>query len=169
MKKEIVSEFGCICYEEGFWTGKRKITIDGTELGKVDKKTYSLTKVDPETEQSQNLIVRLNGSVFNGVTLTINDQTITVIDKTTTLDYIIAALPVAFVIIWGNIPQLCLIIPVVGGAIGGAVSILFSCLGIFYSKIVNKKYKLLASIGFSLLGIIACILIGYIIVGIALS
>lgn len=169
MKKEVVSEFGSIIYEENFWTGKRKITIDGIELEKIDKKAYSFTNVDPETEKPQNLVVKINGALFSGVTLTIKDKTITVIDKTTILDYIIFVLPIVFVIIWGNSPKLCLMLPIVGGAIGGAVSALFASLGIYYSKIINKKYKLLASLGFSLLGIVVCILIGFLIVGIALS
>ena len=37
-------------------------------------------------------------------------------------EYVLAVLPFLLVIIWGSSVQLCSIIPVLGGAIGGAIS-----------------------------------------------
>lgn len=42
MKKEITARDGkVIYYEEGFWSGKRKIKVNGVPLIKINKTTYS--------------------------------------------------------------------------------------------------------------------------------
>lgn len=81
-------------------------------------------------------------------------------------DYVLAIIPLILVLVWGNSVYLCTIIPIVGGALGGAISGL--CCGIslmlmakqenFTIKIVIAVVNLIVSFG-------ACALVGLLIIG----
>ena len=53
------------------------------------------------------------------------------------------------ILVWGNVPALCEIIPVVGGAIGGGISGLMACITLFLMRNTKKvSHKLLIWLGF---------------------
>ena len=62
----------------------------------------------------------MKGNVLTGVCLNIGGEDIWIVPKAGALDWVLSALPFALIMLWGNNPQLCSLIPVVGGAIGGA-------------------------------------------------
>lgn len=107
--------YGVIRYDENIWTGKRTLAINGTILRKAKKNIYTLG------EGESAIPVTLKGNTLLGVTVVIQGQEITILPKPTALEWILSVLPFALVMIWGNNPVLCSIIPVVGGAIGGLV------------------------------------------------
>lgn len=75
--------------------------------------------------------------------------------------YLLFVAPVLFIIIFGSIPSLVEIFPVVGGLIGGLISCAISCVGLsMYYKISNKKVALLVQFCFALLSVFACYLVG---------
>lgn len=90
-------------YEEGFWTGKRTVRIDGKELVKIGKKVFVYDEKRYE----------LKGNYLTGVTLLSPDENIELIRKLNVLEWILVALPLFLVLI--------------GGAIGGAMGALAAC------------------------------------------
>jgi hypothetical protein len=86
-----------ITYSENFWTGKKKITINGEELQKIDKKTYKY--------EDNHYTVK--GSFLTGVEMTNGVQFITLVRKMTTLETILCFLPFLLVITGGAIGGLC--------------------------------------------------------------
>ena len=106
---------GEITYEESLWSGKKTISIHGTVLQKVKKDTYCW---DHDGQQRQ---VILRGNVLTGATLIMDDEEIVLSPKPTLLDWLLSFLPFGIIMVWGNNPYLCSIIPVAGGAIGGAL------------------------------------------------
>lgn len=67
--------------------------------------------------------------------------------------------------IFGNIPALVKIFPVVGGLVGGLISCAISSVGLcMYYKISNKKLALLVQFCIALLSIFACYIVGLLII-----
>ncbi len=131
------SVYGVIGYEEGFWTGKRTITFNGFPLIKLNKTTYELP-ANPTTGTPA-LTVTVKGSFIGGVTLTVGDEIITVIPKTSVADYVLGILPGA--LFFGLLIQ---------GAIGGALAGMMAVGGVMLMKSrPNLKQKLLISLGAS--------------------
>lgn len=115
MKVTVENEkYGIVEYKENFWTGKREISVDGKEYKHKIKNVY----VNSSGEK-----VKLSGSYFSAVRLMVIDTYVEVVPKTTAFEYILAILPFIVIILWGNAPYLCSILPVVGGIIGGSISI----------------------------------------------
>ena len=113
--------YGAISYEENIWTGKKSLAVNGKYLKKGRKNVFTL-------EDGENtLYVTLKGNALTGVTATIQGQDIVILPKLSGLDYILCILPFALIMIWGNSQALCSIVPVVGGAIGGAIGAIFAC------------------------------------------
>ena len=116
MKKVIMHPtYGEIVYEEGFWSGKRTFTVNGTAMQKISKDTYTFI-VGEESVQAV-----LQGSMLMGASLNIRGEKIWIISKPKLYDWLLSFLPFAIIMIWGNSAPLCSIIPVAGGAIGGAL------------------------------------------------
>ncbi len=86
-----------ITYSENFWTGKKKITIDGQELQKIDKKTY----------RYENNHYTVKGSFLTGVEMTNGVQFITLVRKLSVLETILCFLPFLLVVTGGAIGGLC--------------------------------------------------------------
>ncbi len=141
-----IAEIGLVTYEESFWTGKKKILVDGQEASKVNKKTFRLN----------DLTMELKGNYVQGVKLMCNGQVHTVVRATYWYEYLLALLPFLFVMIWGNSPALCQIFPIVGGAIGGAVSCVMLILQITVFRLINHP---LIKILFSLAVLVATLLL----------
>ena len=103
--------YGEIVYDESVWTGKKTLTINGAPCFAVSKKEFMVG------EQKAMLL----GNLFMGIQLSINQETIELSPRPTWYEIVLAILPLAFLLTWGNSPTLCAIFPVVGGAIGGAI------------------------------------------------
>ncbi len=155
MQKVIQHEkYGCIVYQENFWTGKPTVTINNTALKKINKRTFEYENEGTVTT------VALKGSMLNGVQLQIGDDLITVQEKAKWYEYALSVLILVFDLVWGNVPALCAIFPLVGGAIGGFICGLFAVLNLFFMRKAEKIWqKLLIFLGFFAVSILCCYLI----------
>ena len=151
MKTVIQHEtYGEIVYDESAWTGKKSVSIGGAPLDKVSKKEF---KMQDGTD------VTVNGGFLQGASLDIKGEKIVLSPCVKWYEIVLYVLPFLFVVIWGNVPALCMIIPIVGGAIGGGISGLFSVLGLLGMKSVKPIwFKLL--IGFASLAITIAVCYG---------
>ena len=108
--------YGKITYDENIWSGKKTLSINGVTLSKINKNIFSWTN------GMANLSVVLKGNAMTGASIVIGGETIELYSKPSVLDWILSMLPFVLVMVWGNSRALCEIVPVAGGAIGGAVS-----------------------------------------------
>lgn len=118
MKKEVVTQSGkVLSYEETFWLGKRTLHVDGVELTKKKKTTY--------TDGTNDYIVK--GNQFFGLTIEIfndnNKEVCVILEKLSIIGIILACIPLIMVFI--------------GGAIGGALG----ALGFFLVIMTYRKTK----------------------------
>ena len=124
--------FGEIVYNENAFTGKKVLTVNGVEATAVSKKEFL---IDGKK-------ATLKGSFITGVELLIEDDVVVLSPKPRWYESLISILPFLFVIIWGNNVSLCAIVPVLGGALGGALGALGSMLSLLFIKkaklIINK-------------------------------
>jgi hypothetical protein len=112
-----------IVYYEDFWTGKKRISINGKELLKIDKKTYKL----------EDKYYTVKGSYLTGVDLIDGVQSVALVRKLTTLETILCFLPFLLAFIGGAIGGLC-----------GGAACAFNA--IFIRKTNNTVGKILCSI-----------------------
>ncbi len=153
-------KYGIIKYNESFWTGKKELNIDGKNFFKVAKNKYSYG-------QGDDLITAIiKGNMLTGVTILIENDEIEVVRKTKVYEYILAFLPFILICIWGNSQTLCSIFPVVGGAIGGAISGGMSIVSLMFMK---KQKSFIGIILVSLISLIVTVLSCYLIAVILLS
>jgi hypothetical protein len=146
--------YGQIEYNENFWTGKRELAIGGQKLLKKKKNVYTFNS------ETGNLDCRIKGSFLTGATLHIDQDVIQLSESCKWYEIFCSALIFAFVLIWGNIPDLCEIIPIVGGAIGGGISGLGACVSLFLMKRTkNAGLKLLVWLGMFVATILLCFLV----------
>ena len=108
-------KYGRIVYEEGIWTGKKTLSVDGFVFEKQTRTKYTCT-----TEDSY-MSAELKGSFMTGVEVRINGgDRITLLRKTQWYEILLAILPFVFVLTWGNSAALCKIFPMIGGVVVGA-------------------------------------------------
>lgn len=149
-------ELGEIVYEENFWTGRKQISINGEQLLKKSRLSF---------ETADGKAVTLKGNMFAGTKAEIDGQIIEIVPATKWYEYILAFIPLLFVLIWGNVPSLVVILPIVGGAIGGFVSALFAMLTIYLIKKTDKiGVKLLIALANFAVTILVCFLLALAIV-----
>ncbi|MDE6058634.1 MAG: hypothetical protein K2G44_01170 [Clostridia bacterium] len=133
MQKIIQHEkYGEIKYRESFWTGNAEVSIGGVPLNKTGKKTFEY--MDGETMYP----VEAKGNVMSGVTLYIGDEAFPVCEKAKWYEYVLSAFIFVFILVWGNVPALVKLLPLVGGAIGGGIAGLFFVLSLFGMRLVRK-------------------------------
>ena len=143
-------EFGTIEYTEGFWTGKKTLVLNGLPLKKFTNNIFLL----PDGRHAA-----IKGNYIIGAQLLIGERNITLTSSITWYEIILAFLPFAFDIIWGNSPTLYKIIPIVGGGIGGFISALIGFLAANAMKESEKTiHKVLKGLGFFLLSIIVLLM-----------
>ena len=94
--------------------------------------------------------MEVQGNFLKGVSIAIDGEKIQVVEKPAWYTTAIAAFTVLFVIIWGSIPALVPVFPIVGGALGGLISALFACLQISMASRVDVWWKklLIGVLGF---------------------
>ncbi len=158
VSKEI-ENIGTVCYEESVWTGTKTLFLDGVKLTKLSKTTFEYAKDETVIQFS------LDGNFLRGVNLVVNEEKYELIQKTAWYEYIVSFIGLVFILVWGNVPALCKIFPVVGGAIGGLIGALGAILGINMMR-VSKKPVIRLLIGFagSVFAVLICFLIGLAIV-----
>ena len=147
--------YGRIEYEESFWSGKRIIKIDNRELTKKSRNIYILKTEDGDLE------CKVKGSFIFGVSLYIDQDIIQLTEHCKWYEMFLSMLICVFVLIWGNIPALCKIFPVVGGAIGGGISGAAMCVNLVLMKQKkNVAIKLLSWLGMFVGTVLVCALLG---------
>ena len=167
MEKTIDTQFGELKYNESFFTGKIDIYLNGIHAIKKRRKVFQI-----ESDEDPNDItsIYIYGNFLFGVKVIINGKIYTIYEKPRWYEYLIALLFIAVTIIWGSIPALVKIIPIVGGAIGGAIAGFFNALGFALARKTNKILKKLISlIGFGLLSFITCFAIAICILNIVFN
>ncbi len=162
MKKVInSSKYGDIVYSENFWTGKKAISINGVDLAKKSKNLYEYAKEDVTLQ------VEVKGNFTMGVKLMINDEEIIVTPAPKWYEIALSLIGFVLIMVWGNVPQLCSIVPVVGGAIGGLISGLLCMVNFVVITKFNKIWlKVLISVGFVALNFLTCYLVALLILAI---
>lgn len=161
MKSVVKNEvYGEIVYDENFWSGKKTLSINGINLAKKDKKTFILEK--PEGP----VVVHVIGNIYNGEKIEINQDVIILNEKATWYEMFCSISIFLLIIIWGGNAELCRIVPIVGGAIGGGISGGMSYCNLIAMKQSNQVWKkLLIWLGF----LIGTIFICYIVAALILS
>ena len=168
--------YGQIIFDESFWTGKKDIYINGVKLAKVDRKTYSyraqiekkdefgdniLNEYGQRTYESINKTVYFKGNFISGASIEIDNVEIEVSKKAQWYELVLMWLPFVFVLIWGNMDISLEIFPVVGGLIGGLITLALGVWNIGLMKAQkNIGLKLAIGIGIALPSIFICNLIG---------
>ena len=155
MKKTIkVESIGEFTYDEGFWTGKKELSLDGKALEKTSKTTYKL---------ADGKIVEVQGNFLMGANLKVDNQSYEIFPMLKWYEYILTCLPLILICVWGNLIYLCKIVPIVGGAIGGLISGLMSCLNLFVIKMAKPFWlKILIGIGVAGVTFLLCYLVALI-------
>ncbi len=124
-----------LCYEEGFWTGKRTIKYDGVILSKVKRRIYEYR--NGETVET----FEIKGNQLFGIKIKMFDNEVEIARKLTWYEIVMAVLVFAPGFLFGAI----------GGAIGGALA--FTNLVII--RQVDKIYlKIIFSILFLAIGLL---------------
>lgn len=86
-----------ITYSESFWTGKKKISINGQELQKLDKKTYRYGET----------CYTVNGSYLTGVELSDGEKSVMLVRKLKTFEMILCFLPFLVILSGGATGGIC--------------------------------------------------------------
>ena len=161
MKKTFNSEkYGIIEYYENFWSGKKKVSINGNLMTASSKLSFQ-TKID-----GVDVKALLLGNMFNGMTLKIDEEKFEVYPASKWYEYVLAILSLVLICVWGNSKALCSILPVVGGGIGGGISGASAFISlVLMKKVSNPLYKILIGLGMIIASFAICALIGIIILG----
>lgn len=111
-----------ILYQESAWTGKKKLTVNGTCAVKVGKKLF-------RSEQNGATVdYTVKGNFLLGVTVEANNGQTVLLAKNTWYDWIMIFLPI-----------LGVGVGVFGGAIGGGLSALFCILGALINANLSRS------------------------------
>ncbi len=154
-----IENLGQVKYTESFWTGKKTLFINGIEAKKLTSKSFEYIDADKK------YYIELKGSFFFGLKMIFNNNTYVLENAFKWYEYLIALISFVFVLIWGNSVALCKIIPIVGGAVGGGVSMLGSILSLLAMKTQKKPIlRIVVGLLTCLASIAVCALIGFIIV-----
>lgn len=143
MKKIIEDEdYGTIIYEESFWLGRKSLTVNGSPLRKISKKQFELT--DGST-------VSICGNYYSGLSLLIGSKNITIMPKLKWYELVLCIMPFILNLVWGNVVALCEIVPIIGGAIGGAICGALSFVSLYLIRTVKPTW-LKIIVAFAMLG-----------------
>lgn len=152
MKSVIQHEsLGEIIYEESAWTGSKSISINGQKLSKVKRNVF-------QTQEGET--VTLKGNYFLGTKAVIGTETVALTQSIKWYEYVLAIIPFILIFTWGNSVELCSIVPIVGGGIGGAINGAMIFLNLwFIKKAKNIAFKVLIAIGVTGLCFLICYLV----------
>ena len=159
MKINVINDkYGKIIYDESIWTGKKIITINGKQLTKLSKSTFSY---DFDGEE---IVINLKGNLMTGSSIIIKNDCIQLVPKTLWWEYVLVFLPFIFIIVWSSFPATAEIFPLIGGFMGGAIAGVIAVVSMFLMKIVKKRiFKFLIGLGLGLTSIMICYMFAIII------
>lgn len=129
-----------LCYEEGFWTGKRTIKYDGVTLTKIKRNLYEY-KNGESVEQFE-----VKGNQFYGITITMFGNNVEIVRRLTWYEIVMSV--VVFV------PG------VLFGAVGGVIGALIGITNLIVIRKVNKWWlQLIISLVFTAV----CLVLSYVV------
>ena len=103
--------------------------------------------------------VKLKGNYLIGVKLNISGEDVQVIEAPKWYEIAMYILTFTLILIWGNSPELCAIVPVLGGALGGLIAGACIVGGLGLSRQTkNGLVKFLISLGTLVVTFVACTL-----------
>ena len=144
---------GEVEYIENAWTGKKEISINGNKLEKINRTTFKYVKDEKE------VVAKIEGNYLGGSKLVVEDQTVQLTPKIKWYEAMLSIMIVLLICVWGNVVALCQIVPIIGGAVGGAISGLFAMLNIMVMKATSNIWlKLLIWLGFMVATFLTCYL-----------
>ena len=136
--------YGEITYEESLMSGRKTLYVNGSMLVRRKKNEYLLPR-----EDGTEIPVRVKGSFLTGVKALIEGNVVQLTRAAAWYEVLCSLAIFFFVIIWGASPSLCLIFPIIGGAIGGAVSGMMTLVCLYVMKSVKPVWlKLLLWLAF---------------------
>ena len=141
--------YGEIICTENFWTGKKTVTIDGTEY-RVKRKQFTFDDKK----------VTVKGSLYWGAKMIIDGESFPLGPQAAWYECALALLPIIFCLVWGNSIALCSILPIMGGGLGGLIAAIFGCASLAcMRKAKSLAAKLIIGIAFFIVSVIAsCVL-----------
>jgi hypothetical protein len=145
MKASILTEkYGEIVYEENIWTGKKKITVNGILLTKLNKKTYE------GIVGGERLTMVINGGYITGVVIEINGGLkYRVTEPAKWYDYVLAFIWLPVYLVLSITPAFYTTFPIVGGALGGAIAGIGAALALYTIKpMKNIALKIVISLAY---------------------
>lgn len=129
-----------LCYEEGFWTGKRTIKYDGVTLTKIKRNLYEY-KNGESVEQFE-----VKGNQFYGITITMFGNNVEIVRRLTWYEIVMSV--VVFV------PGMLF------GAVGGVIGALIGITNLIVIRKVNKWWlQLIISLVFTAV----CLVLSYVV------
>ena len=128
MRDSIQTEkYGEIVIDENMWTGSKKVFVNGVRFNKVNKKTFV------GSIGGAAVTALVTGSSFTGIVIELDGTKYRVSASPKWYDFLITLIWIPLYLIWAN-SALCAILPVAGGALGGAVSGLMAGIALVYAK-----------------------------------
>ena len=154
------STFGRITYNEGFFTGKKELSFGEIQLVKQSKNLFVYECGGQKTE------VTIKGTYLSGVSLIIGDEKIKLSSGPTWYEILCSIVIILPFLVWGNSKELCSIVPIVGGAIGGGIGGVMAVVNLIVMKdIKNVRIKLVAWICMLIATVLLGIGVAYMIIG----
>lgn len=156
-------DIGEIIYEESYWTGKKTITVNGWVYKKAPKSKTTYVCFNGEKEY----YITVTGTFLSGVSIAFeNGKTVQVTQKPEWYELLLSAVGIFFILIWGNTPASVDIFPVIGGALGGAISAAIACVSLMMMRERKAVWqKLLIGVGFLVLTLVVCNLLARLLLG----
>lgn len=165
MKFIVMNEkIGTIEYRESFWTGKKELILNGTPLKKISKQefVYNINEEDKVT--------RINGNFLSGASVIIDGQVIQIVPKIGPFEILILIFAFFLPLICSSIEAFAVVVPLVGGAIGGLVYAAICLVGItFVKQSKSILAKFISFIGTTIVSFIVGAIVGAILVVIIAS
>lgn len=128
-------KYGTVVYEESVWTGKKSLYVNNEALSRDGKSAFVYT--------SGTEVVRaeIKGNMITGSKLFIGEEEHELTPKPKWYEIACSVFIFLLIMVWGNSVALCSIVPVVGGAIGGAISALMAFANLMMMKSTDKLWK----------------------------
>ncbi len=140
------SVYGIITYEESIWTGSRTLYVNGQALEKQSRNTFVLVR------DKQTTYFTLKGSYLSGLKLTVDNQTFPIIAGPKWYEVLIVVTMALLYLVWANVPTLVVHLPVIGGAVGGAICGGVSIFSLYLMKLQqNPGMKILIGLSMGVL------------------
>ncbi|MBQ7227974.1 MAG: hypothetical protein IJX05_06210 [Clostridia bacterium] len=148
-------KYGEISCKQSFLTGQFSVSINGTPLAQTSKRSFSL-----ESEEGTKTAI-VTGNIVTGTKLSIDGDVITLAPSAQWYEITIAVIQFVFMLVWGAVPSLAAIVPIVGGAIGGGISGVFTILNFYVMRSIKQAWlKIIVGIAIFGLNFLVCFLIG---------